>query len=137
MGLKKASSFLLLFFPEYWPWLAGFGLSCVGGLWDMEGYFEGMEPCTDTVVTAQYPVVAGYLPSSNVGPLSARCSVAARLRFAHTSILCPLSQVIDHCAIDLEQAAMDAKLGGKDEASFVEAQAIYQDRVDNGGGRTL
>ena len=32
---------------------------------------------------------------------------------------------------------MEAKLGGKDEASFVEAQAIYQDRVDNDGGRTL
>ena len=103
----------------------------------MEGYFKGMEPCTDTAVTTQYPVVAGYLPSSNVGPLSARRSVVTRLRFAHTPVLRPLSQVTDHCAIDLEQAAMDTKLGGKDEASFVEAQAIYQDGVDNDGGRTL
>ena len=89
----------------------------------MEGYFD--------------PVVAGYLSSSNVGPSSVRRSVVARLRFAHTPILCPLLQVIDHCTIDLEQATMDAKLGGKDEASFVEVQAIYQDGVDSDGGRTL
>ena len=68
----------------------------------MEGYFEGMEPCTDTAVTVQYPVVAGYSPSSNVGPSSARRSVVARLRFAHTPILRPVLQVIDHCVIDLE-----------------------------------
>jgi hypothetical protein len=72
-----------------------------------------------------------------VGPSSVRRSVVARLRFAHTPILCLLSQVINHCVIDLKQAAMDAKLGGKDEASFVEAQAIYQDGVDNDGGRTV
>ena len=46
-------------------------------------------------------------------------------------------QVGDQCAIDLEQAAMEAKLNDKTEEAFVEARAVYNDGADGDGGRTL
>ena len=52
-----------------------------------------------------------------------------------TRLLVP--QVTGHCAIDLEQAAMEEALGGMTEEAFEDARAIYNDGVDAAGGRTL
>jgi len=72
-------------------------------------------------------VIASTIVASNAGAASRWANLRRQLSYEKIAGYAPGSQVTDHCAIDLDQAAIEAELAKKTPEAFQTALRIYQE----------